>query len=137
MRTVAGAAVIVAESVTVELPWLSPTDVIVTATGYVPADCVGVVPVTVKLPLLPLTVPGEVLPSPQLIVAEYALAVALVFGSVIVATVPPTDVPGAPANEKPPAGTVSTISVSNEKVIDPPGADAVGERATRSPSRCP
>ena len=31
-----GAAVIVAESVTVELPWLVPTDVIVTPTGYVP-----------------------------------------------------------------------------------------------------
>ena len=32
-----GGAVIVAESVTVELPWLVPTEVIVTATGYVPA----------------------------------------------------------------------------------------------------
>ena len=31
-----GRRLIVAESVTVELPWLVPTDVIVTPTGYVP-----------------------------------------------------------------------------------------------------
>ena len=34
--TVDGAAVIVAESLTVELPWLVPTAVIVTVMGYVP-----------------------------------------------------------------------------------------------------
>ena len=45
-----------------------------------------------KLPLLPLDrARGDVAPSPQLIVAKYALAVALVFGSLIVATVPPTE----------------------------------------------
>ena len=36
VRTETGAAVIVAESVTVELPRLVPTEVIVTPTGYVP-----------------------------------------------------------------------------------------------------
>ena len=88
---------------------------------------------TVKLPLPPLIVPAEVVPSPQLIVAEYALAVALVFGSVIVATVPPTGVPAAPVNERPPAGTVSTITVFNENVCDCAGGEAVG-RSNRCPS---
>ena len=36
VTTGVGAAVIAAESFTVELPWLVPTDVIVTATGYDP-----------------------------------------------------------------------------------------------------
>ena len=75
-------------------------------------------PATLKLPLPPVIVPGEVVPSPQLIEAEYALAVALVFGSVKVATVPPTALPVLPVNEKPPVGTVSTIIVSNENVCD-------------------
>ena len=78
------------------------------------------VPVTVKLPFWPLIVPGEVVPSPQLIVALYALAVAPVFGSVIVATVPPTVLPAGPANEKPPVGTVSLITVFHENVSESP-----------------
>ena len=73
-------------------------------------------PATLKLPLPPVSVPGEVVPSPQLIEAEYALAVALVFGSVKAATVPPTALPVLPVNEKPPLGTVSTIVVSNDTV---------------------
>ena len=60
-----------------------------------------------KLPPEPATVPADVVPSPQLIVAEYALAVALVFGSLMVATMPPTEVPAVLMNEKSPVGTVS------------------------------
>jgi hypothetical protein len=73
-------------------------------------------PATLKLPLPPVIVPGEAVPSPQLIDAEYAFAVALVLGSVKVATVPPMALPGLPVNEKPPVGTVSTIVVSNDTV---------------------
>ena len=66
---------------------------------------------TLKSPLPPLMVPVDVVPSPQLIVAEYALAVALVFGSLMVATMPPTEVPAVLMNEKSPVGTVSSIVV--------------------------
>ncbi len=45
-------------------------------------------PLTVNWPPLPVIVPEEVFPSPQWIVAEYSLAVADVFGSLIVATWP-------------------------------------------------
>ena len=76
-------------------------------------------PATLKLPLAPVIVPAEEVPSPQLIVAEYALGVALVFGSVMVATVPPTVEPAGPENERPPAAVVSTISVLNETVGRP------------------
>ena len=85
-----------------------------------PPDEYAWLPETLKLPLPPVIVPVEVVPSPQLIEAEYALAVALVFGSVIVATVPPTALPGVPLNEKPPTVVVSTTSVSNEKVCEAP-----------------
>ena len=79
-------------------------------------------PVTLKLPFPPVIVPVVEEPSPQLIVAEYALGVALGFGSVMVATVPPTVEPAGPENERPPVGTVSTISVLNENVCEAPAA---------------
>src|SRR5690349_17818549 len=62
------------------------------------------------------------MPSPQLIVAEYAVGPALVFGSAIVATVPPTAAPAGPENERPPVGTVSLITVVHEKLCDSPAA---------------
>ncbi len=75
------------------------------------------------MPLPPATVPAEVEPSPQLIVAEYALAMALVFGSEIVATVVFRGVAAVPDSDRPPVGTVSTIWVSNENVCeDAPGS---------------
>ena len=89
-------------------------------------------PATLKLPLAPVIVPADVgVPSPQLIMAEYALGVALVFGSVMVATVPPTVEPAGPENERPPAAVVSTISVLNETVWEAPAA-----RRHRPPDRC-
>ena len=84
---------IVAESVTVELPRLSATGVDRDPDRVRAGRRVRVIPDTVKVPLPPATVPAEVVPSPQLIVAEYALAVALVFGSEIVATVVFSGVP--------------------------------------------
>ena len=79
-----------------------------------------------KLPFPPETVPAEVAPSPQLIVAEYALAVALRFGSAIVATVVFSAVPAVPVSDRPPVGTVSTISVSNENVCEDAPASSPG-----------
>ena len=76
---------------------------------------------------------------------------ALVFGSVIVATVALSGVPAVPVSERPPAGTVSTISVSNEIVEDDcpgvsagigysiasPLSKAVPRHALHSPKRLP
>ena len=83
-------------------------------------------PATLNVPLPPVMVPAEDVPSPQLIVAEYAAGVAPVFGSVIVATVPPTVEPAGPLNEKPPLGTVSTIWVWKENVAELPAPSETG-----------
>ena len=64
-------------------------------------------PLTTKFGLEPLIAPGDVLPSPQSIVAAKSPAESLE-SALNVATVPPTGEPGWPENELPPAAEIGS-----------------------------
>src|ERR1700730_11571251 len=85
------------------------------------------VPLTVNgPPVEPDTVPADVEPSPQAMVAEYSLAVAAVSGSVKVATVPLNAMPSVALTAAPVAAICASAGeVTVIFAVGPVGATAV------------